>query len=67
MWNTLLGIDIMGGGASAPDNMPVPKDSSEKVLLIIVAIAIIIGLIRIGIYLIKNDKTNSTDDEDERE
>ena len=75
MWNTLLGIDIMGG-ASAPDNMPTQTNHNQSniftVLLVLYSIIVTIFLINVLYKNYKRNKNNDFyledyDDNDERE
>ena len=65
MFGSLLGIDLMGGGASAPNNMPVPKDTDYSGFIMILGITIIFTLICFIIYYFRNEKDNNDDDERE--
>lgn len=75
MFGTLLGIDIMGGGASAPDNMPDYSFIGNNIVQIITGILIvslttlaIIYLIKSGFFKTKNENDdiphNNTEERD---
>ena len=67
MLNWLLAIDIMGGGGSAPNNIPVPNDDgiNRTILFIIVGIVCAIILATVFIYFLviepkkENKKSNN--------
>ena len=69
MFGTLLGIDIMGGGASAPDNMPNVKNNNDYTgFLIIIGIIIVFTLICFAInYFKTNNSNNNYEDDDDDE
>ena len=68
-------IDIMGGGASAPHDMPIPKDNksiTDTILLLILIFGILLVTVICSIDLYKtikekNERKKDNENEEEHE
>ena len=66
MFGWLLGIDIMGGGLTPPDDMPISDTFTiEAWHVLLVAGIIIIGILLLPKFIEYIKKTNDSIDEDE--
>ena len=51
MWNIKLALDIMGGGASAPDNIPINTENKTFRIVMVIALTLIAFLVFSAILL----------------